>query len=492
MAFDGSARRVWGRGGWVWAAGCGGGAMSSSTDRGAAGQGPLGQGPLGQGPSGQGGSIPIISGGTRAVPSAGAMQGGAMQGGAAPGGAAQADTSQAGSVQAGGLVGAESMEAPSVLIVSPDGRLRGSLAAALRSIGGRTHGEAGAAGALRAVDTGRYDVALIDGGLGADGPGLAEARMLVRRFSREADPGSTDPWAILINPWGGSGGVIEAVRQGAADVLEPGSTGAEVARRVEVAVARRREAAARASRDARLRALCGRLAEEREALGGAVGRLCDDLLGAYRGLAEQLDDVALASELNGLLRQELDVESLLRTQLEFLLTRLGSMNAGIFLPSRGGEYTLGAYINYDLPRESSAAVLDRLADTVAPRFEGRRRVVRLSGRAELEAALGEEAGWLSGHSALIVACHDDAGRGGDDECLAVIVLFRRERVGFGAAAVRTLQIASDLFGQQMGRVIGVHHRHLPPESWRGPAGMFGGEDGADGGGEGPLGDDLAA
>lgn len=273
--------------------------------------------------------------------------------------------------------------------------------------------------------------------------------------------------------------VMAAIRAGASDVIDTADA-ATLRQRLAAALTGARDARARRAREVRIRALCQRLHAAREELGDRVGSLCTDLLGAYRGLSEQLDDVAMASELNGVLRQELEVESLLRTQLEFLLARMGSMNAGIFLPSHSGDYTLGAYINYDLAKETAEATLDTLADTLPGQFEASRRVVHLSDDAALTEHLGDAAGLLSGRSVLAVACHDDAATEKDAECLAVIVLFRRARVGFTEQAVRTLQIAADLFAQQLGRVIRVHHRHLPEDQW--------GLRGLDGLGEGPQDD----
>ena len=44
-----------------------------------------------------------------------------------------------------------------------------------------------------------------------------------------------------------------------------------------------------------------------------------------------------------------------------LLTKTGPTNAAVFLPDSVDHYGLGAYVNYDCPRESIAALLDALA-----------------------------------------------------------------------------------------------------------------------------------
>ncbi|MEM7622851.1 MAG: response regulator [Planctomycetota bacterium] len=277
---------------------------------------------------------------------------------------------------------------------------------------------------------------------------------------------------------------VRAMRVGARDVLDPADPA--IAQRISAIAQTARTSADRSRDDMRMGSLCSKLSVSRGALAGSVGKLCDDLLGAFGELSSQLDDVSMATELNSMLRQELDVESLLHTQLEFLLARIGSMNAGIFLPSPEGDYSLGAYINYDMPRDSAEVLLDDLADIVAPAFENDRRVVQMPTADARSTRLANDAPRFDGHAVLAVGCHDEspaphtgappsqrttpagtpeAAAENETECLAVIVLFRRERVGFRDDAVRTLQIAADLFAQQLGRVIRLHHRHHPEDEW---------------------------
>ena len=54
--------------------------------------------------------------------------------------------------------------------------------------------------------------------------------------------------------------------------------------------------------------------------------------------------------------------------LEFTLSKIGSTNAAIFLPTSSGDYSLGAYVNYDIPRDGIEIMLDQLADVLAPNF----------------------------------------------------------------------------------------------------------------------------
>ncbi len=252
---------------------------------------------------------------------------------------------------------------------------------------------------------------------------------------------------------------IRAMRSGACDLISIQNRSAQTTRRLLESVKRAGRIRRRDARVDRLKKLCHKLNSARQEVSGQVGDLCNDLVTAYQDLSEQFGDVKLSTEFNAMMRQELEIESLLRTMLEFTLGKVGSTNAAVFLPSSTGDYTLGAYVNYDIPRDAAEIMLDQLADTLAPRFEQRTEVISISGQEEMDKAFGHEPHWLEDSAAMIVSCHHE------DECLAVIGLFRDESLPFGEDDVRTLNIIARLFGQQLGRVIRVHHRHLPKDQW---------------------------
>ncbi len=252
---------------------------------------------------------------------------------------------------------------------------------------------------------------------------------------------------------------VRAMRAGACDLISIQSRTAQSTRRLIDSVKRAERIRQRDARVERLKTLCHKLNTARKEVSGQVGTLCNDLVTAYQDLSEQFGDVKLATELNALLRQELEIESLLRTMLEFTLSKLGSTNAAVFLPSSSGDYSLGAYVNYDIPKDAAEIMLDQLADTLAPRFEDTTEVVTITGREEMDRAFGNDAHWLEDTTAMIVSCQHE------DECLAVIGLFRDETIRFDDEDARILTIISKLFAEQLGRVIRVHHRHLPKDQW---------------------------
>jgi hypothetical protein len=226
----------------------------------------------------------------------------------------------------------------------------------------------------------------------------------------------------------------------------------------------------------RLREAYRTLFRSRTELMKQMGTMCRDLSTSYRELSGQMQQVALAGELGGVLRQELDLEGLLRTTLEYALRRVGPMNAAVFLPGSTGDYSLGAYVNYDCAKDAAESMLDHLADVAAPAFEDREEPVVLRNFSEISSALGRETDWLGDSTMVALSCRREG------ECLAVMIFFRDRRTPFADAAVSTLKIIADTFGAQLARVIRTHHRHLPKDQWRGPGD----------GGMGPDDIDLAA
>lgn len=172
-----------------------------------------------------------------------------------------------------------------------------------------------------------------------------------------------------------------------------------------------------------------------------------------------MNTVSTVSEFKGLIRGELDIESLLRTTLEFVLARSGPTNAAVFLPTTSGDYSLGAYVNYDCPKETCDVLLDHLANAVAPRFEVVKGMAHLTSPAALDEYLGDDADWLRGSHVVGFPCTHD------NECLAIFMLFRDQRSTFAQPLLDQVKTVGELFAAQLARVIHIHHRHLPKSKW---------------------------
>ena len=337
-----------------------------------------------------------------------------------------------------------------LLIVSIDAAERERLTSALGCGTTACEHADSIADALAAASTSRFDLAIIPANL-PGGAGYELSRALT-----EIDESLG---TVMLAESASLDDAVRAMRAGALDLIVGTLDPAELRERIAASLRRARAARDRADRLRRLTNACRELNEAREDVASQVGSLCDDLAGAYQQLSEQITHVGEAAEFNSLVRQELDLEALLRTVLEFILAKIGPTNAAVYLPSSSGDYSLGAYVNYDCPRDSTEVLLEHLAGVIAPRFEHCETVELMAGADDLHARLGDDADWLAGNALACISCRQDG------ECLAVVALFRDRRTGFNADAVRLLGMIAELFGRQLSRVIHVHHRHLPKDKW---------------------------
>jgi len=186
---------------------------------------------------------------------------------------------------------------------------------------------------------------------------------------------------------------------------------------------------------------------------------CTDQVGGNMECAAAMNQVTTATEFKTLIKHELDIEQLLRTTLEFVLARSGPTNAAVFLPTTSGDYSLGAYVNYDCPKETVDMLLDHVANTVAPKFEKSIGILNLGDARKLEDFAGADAAWLGDSGVIGFACRHEG------EVLAIVMLFRDRLSPFGPLLVDQLKTIGELFASQLARVIHVHHRHLPKDKW---------------------------
>lgn len=300
-----------------------------------------------------------------------------------------------------------------------------------------------------ALSEGRYDVVVLGEGAG---PGARSA--LAAQLA-----GRGDVSVVVLAAEATLQEAIDAMRAGASDLIDPAAPAEELTARLAAAAARARAGQERLAGLQRLQKLCRRLDADRNEINEQLSSLCADLAGAYEEMTEQIDQVTVASEFGALVRQELDVESLLRTALEFVLAKVGPTNAAVFLPSTTGDWSLGAYINYDRPRETVDVLLDGLGCALAPRMARQRQLLMLPEAAEFSAIVGDEAVWLGDCGGILFSCHDE------NECLAVVCLFRDEHTPFESDLRPTIETIATLFGRQLGRIVHIHHRHVAKDQW---------------------------
>lgn len=339
-----------------------------------------------------------------------------------------------------------------VLVATTDPAVRDLVAARLRDGALACDFVPSLTAAISAVVATDYDAALVDLCL-PDGAGLDVVRRaaLEKRHTR----------FVMLAPTPSVDDAVEAMRTGAVDLLASPPREAELAAAVVAAAQLARADRERTRRVDRLKRICRRLNTARQQVTSHVDVLCNDLVGAYRELADQVSQVSLASEFASIVQQELDVESLLRTALEYMLTKTGPTNAAVFLPSNHSDFNLGAYVNYDCPRDTADVLLDHLADVIAPRFQDEPEIIRFDDEAELAEWIGDDAHWLAESRVIVFSCRHEG------ECLAVMTLFRDQNAPFADELVPQLKVMSDLFARQLARIIRIHHRHTPGKEWSG-------------------------
>jgi hypothetical protein len=118
---------------------------------------------------------------------------------------------------------------------------------------------------------------------------------------------------------------------------------------------------------------------------------------------------------------------------------------------------LGAYVNYDCPRETIAMLLDHLCHAICPQMSREPEIVSFADAEEFSEWIGADAGFLSESQVIALSCMHKG------ECLAVIVLFRNKSTPFKETLGGILDTLRTIFAEQLTNVIRVHHRATP--SW---------------------------
>jgi len=339
-------------------------------------------------------------------------------------------------------------EAARVLIVGGSPGDRDGLAKGLRADGHTCLLARSQDDARRALAHGGFDLLL----LGLESADDSREPLELARATSTSTPHTK---TIVFSPADSFRTATEAMRCGAVDFICTAGPVVDLADRIRAALEKSRTEAHRGKRERRLRDICAELDRARTKISTEVDTLCSDLGTAYQDLTEHIDDVAIASEFRTLARLELDVEELLRTMLEFLLAKIGPTNAAVFLPEAGGQYNLGAYVNYDCPRESIDDLLDPLCDAVCPQLAEEEDFIAFEDADAFARWLDLDQGFISESQVLAFSCRHEG------ECLAVVVLFRHRTTPFLRDIAITLDTIRVIFADQLARIIGIHHRAKP-------------------------------
>ncbi len=186
-----------------------------------------------------------------------------------------------------------------------------------------------------------------------------------------------------------------------------------------------------------------------------IGMVGDSIAGdgVHHGdMADRLDIVSSVSAYRALVSQDLDIEGVLQTSLEFLLSKTGPTNAAVLLAESEVDYALGAYVNFECPRELADPVLDRLANGVCHHVAEQGELVKFHDVKEFIEAVGTEAEILQNSDVIAMPCIHEG------ECLAVVFLFRDVSTPFSEEMAPLLDSLRQVFGEQLAKVIRIHHR----------------------------------
>ena len=357
-----------------------------------------------------------------------------------------------------------------VLLVDADPHVRKTLTDAITDDSMILHEAANLAEARCMLDHSMVDLVLIDPCL-PDGSGM--------ELAQELDRMQNSAQTILIIDEPSLDRAIEAFRAGAVDIIVKPINLQELNERVYVALNRRKSNRQQERRIQRLRRICKKLDGVRQEVAQQVDVLCKDLVTAYQELADQMQHAVRTSEYASLIKSELDLESLLRTTLEYLIEKCGPCNVAIFLPSTSGEYELGGYVNYDCTMDSADMMLQHMADIVAPLVAERNTPIHLTDNQMLTDWIGDDFIYLTDNHVLAFPCRCDPSQmhaqntsQSDDKSLASIILFRDSLHPFDTDLIDTLSAIGSLFGVALEKVIRIHHRHLNNEDGEFPSTDF--------------------
>ena len=243
--------------------------------------------------------------------------------------------------------------------------------------------------------------------------------------------------------------LLDAVRAGAVDWLDLSHDDRDLQFRLQTALELGNEDRRRDERIARLKGICRKLTITRSEFSKQIDSLSEGL-NDFRG---RVDEAGIVGEFRGLISQELDVEDLLRTSMQYMLTKTGATNAAVFLPgSKPTQFGLGAYVNYDCPRTTAEPLLSRLAEEICPRLAEDEDIVRFADTAEFVDSIGLEASVLDDCELVAWPAHHG------DECMGVFFLFRNRSEPFKDELAGLIDALRPVFAAQMAKLVRVHHR----------------------------------
>lgn len=246
--------------------------------------------------------------------------------------------------------------------------------------------------------------------------------------------------------------IIEFVRFGGVDFFCMPEDLSVLTTRVQTAIDTAEDVAElKDSADASAR-LYNSVTEELQRVSDENDSLCNDLANTHCETNKKMQQVAIGAEFQTLVNQELEVESMLRTALGYMLTRIGATNAAVYLKEGETDWGIGAYINYDRQAEQFQTLIDTLGPTVCPACSCETEMHRYKDGETFANAVDTDPTDFSGSEVITVPCFHD------DRCMAVMVLFRGDTRQFDEETMDTIETIREIFGTQLGTILKIHRR----------------------------------
>jgi len=246
--------------------------------------------------------------------------------------------------------------------------------------------------------------------------------------------------------------VMDVMRSGAVDVLCLPRDLSVVKERVESIVSKNKETILEAKQNKEVR----RLYEEAHVAHGEaveeIENLSHTLANGQCDQEQQLRLVAMAAEFRTLVSQELEVESMLRTSLEYLLHRLGPTNAAVYIREGDVGWGVGAYINYDRQGENFTEFLQTLGEQSCSLISQEKSLRLFTDGPSFTNWIDSDELDFEGNEVISLGCFDG------DRCMAVIVFFRSDSKRFNSESIKIIESLSPTFGSQLGNILKIHRR----------------------------------
>ena len=245
---------------------------------------------------------------------------------------------------------------------------------------------------------------------------------------------------------------LEAIREGASDYLVIPTDIDRINTRLDQLLDRVRSARNNENQMNNLMDTCRELTESRDEMSDQVDVLCNDLASAYRSMRDQMSDAVIVSEFKTLISQELDVEDMLRTSLEYMLRRVGPTNAVVYLPETPGRFGIGAYVNYDMNDGDPMPVYKALGEAMCSRMHTETELVRYEDGEAWSRSKSPDTESLTNMDLIAFSCRHN------DETLAIISFFRDKENPFDDETAGLLDSLRSVLGEHLGRIVRIHRR----------------------------------